>query len=343
MKKIFIHCGLHKTGTTSIQNFLFSNGSLLKKNNYLYPLVGIPPGNMAHHNFAWELSRDNRFKKFNGTIAQLKEKIKLIDQDIILSSEGFETILDNVNKLEFLKTTFEDIDYHVTFVIFLRNPIDYLISCYLQLLKNKTIQLAEPFELIMNNIIKNDFLQINNNRYFFNYYDLFNKLKKHFNVLFRTYDSLNKFDSVCSFLNLLNIKTENLSSSIRENITPSNLNSFKFFLSNIMNKRQIDNDIRFFILIDLFKKYFEYDLSLDNLKQNEFTSHFRKTFDFFGYNRQPHLKNKFISIDRLFSYSSYDFLNNFVSKIKINGNQFSFNFSQNEIKEITNYFEKMKI
>ena len=135
MKKIFIHCGLHKTGTTSIQNFLFSNPSLLKKNNFLYPLIGIPDSNKAHHNFGWELSGDERFNKSNGTIEELKEKIKYIDQDIILSTESFETILNDVDKLEFLKTTFEDINFQTSFVIFIRNPIDYLISCYLQLLK----------------------------------------------------------------------------------------------------------------------------------------------------------------------------------------------------------------
>ena len=343
MKKIFIHCGLHKTGTTSIQNFLFSNPSLLKKNNFLYPLIGIPESNRAHHNFGWELSGDERFNKSNGTIEELKEKIKYIDQDIILSTESFETILNDVDTLEFLKTTFEDINFQTSFVIFIRNPIDYLISCYLQLLKNKRILLAEPFDLIMNKVIKNSFLQINNNKYYFNYHDLFNLLNRRFDVLFQIYDSSTKFDSIHSFMSLLNIEMGNLSSLKRLNVSPSNLNLFTFFYHNIMKKRQMNSDIRFIILINLFKKYFDYELSLDGLKRSEFTSYFRKTFDYYGFNQELTINNNFISINRLFSYHSVDFLNSFVDKIKIKSNQFSINLSQNEIKEITNYFEKIKI
>ena len=103
------------------------------------------------------------------------------------------------------------------------------------------------------------------------------------------------------------------------------------------------SDIRFIILINLFKKYFDYELSLDGLKRSEFTSYFRKTFDYYGFNQELTINNNFISINRLFSYHSVDFLNNFVDKIKIKSNQSSINLSQNEIKEITNYFEKIKI
>jgi len=37
---LYIHIGLHKTGTTSIQNFLTLNENILSKKGYLYPATG---------------------------------------------------------------------------------------------------------------------------------------------------------------------------------------------------------------------------------------------------------------------------------------------------------------
>lgn len=58
---IYIHIGMHKTGTTSIQKFLHTNFSGQNKEFY-YPNTGIYE--YGHHNIPWSLkegSRDNRF------------------------------------------------------------------------------------------------------------------------------------------------------------------------------------------------------------------------------------------------------------------------------------------
>ena len=51
MKTAYIHIGTHKTGSTSIQDFLFKNRTKLRDRGFLYPLSGISPKNLfgQHH------------------------------------------------------------------------------------------------------------------------------------------------------------------------------------------------------------------------------------------------------------------------------------------------------
>src|SRR4051794_28655990 len=56
-RRILIHAGLHKTGTTALQEFLSSVTVKLREQNVLYPSAGRPaelPD--AHHNIAWQLA-----------------------------------------------------------------------------------------------------------------------------------------------------------------------------------------------------------------------------------------------------------------------------------------------
>ncbi len=39
-KKVFLHIGFFKTGTSAVQEFLYINRGLLVKNNYFYPDLG---------------------------------------------------------------------------------------------------------------------------------------------------------------------------------------------------------------------------------------------------------------------------------------------------------------
>ena len=40
MKTLYLHIGVHKTGSTSIQDFLFKNANLLENQGYFYPKGG---------------------------------------------------------------------------------------------------------------------------------------------------------------------------------------------------------------------------------------------------------------------------------------------------------------
>lgn len=62
-KRVFIHIGLHKTGTSSIQQFLTANRDVLERNRVLYP-AGISGGQAHHssHRFFSDLIQTRRFR-----------------------------------------------------------------------------------------------------------------------------------------------------------------------------------------------------------------------------------------------------------------------------------------
>ncbi len=84
-KKLLIHAGLHKTGSTYIQSSLSKNYVNLKRNGILYPMVGRSSG-FGHHDLIRMIRKDN--------ISTIREKFKdeefLKYDTVIISSENFE-------------------------------------------------------------------------------------------------------------------------------------------------------------------------------------------------------------------------------------------------------------
>jgi hypothetical protein len=49
IKKIFVHIGVHKTGSTSIQQMLGRNREILIKHGFLYPVFKARSANIFNH------------------------------------------------------------------------------------------------------------------------------------------------------------------------------------------------------------------------------------------------------------------------------------------------------
>jgi hypothetical protein len=93
-RRLFIHCGLHKTGTKALQIFLRNNTKRLRDAGILYPYAGcLDSVASGHHNIAWQIARDRRFDKALGDIGALAKEIGNFSGDILLSSEDFEGAL----------------------------------------------------------------------------------------------------------------------------------------------------------------------------------------------------------------------------------------------------------
>ena len=95
MKKLILHIGRHKSGTTAIQRFLRKNGDFLTSNGFYYPQTGTRGA--AHHEISEPMQRryTRQNKQFspdsNPLLAQLRDEIAAADQQkIILSSEAFQ-------------------------------------------------------------------------------------------------------------------------------------------------------------------------------------------------------------------------------------------------------------
>ena len=130
MRKCFLHIGTHKTGTTAIQIQLNNSRAGLAERGFLYPKTGIPMPFAGHHNIAWELCGDRRFKSELGTIDDLFSEIDKSDHNVILSSEDFECAADNLGSFV---AGLEQRDFEVDVVIYFRDQVSYLRTLFLGL------------------------------------------------------------------------------------------------------------------------------------------------------------------------------------------------------------------
>lgn len=131
MRKLFLHIGSGKTGTTSIQKFLSVNRKLLSRQNFCYP------GSLAnHHQLVTVFESDPQVLPREFAMierARLREasvsysesilgEIKKSNQDFIISTEYFQNItkLKNVKKVHrFFSKHFDKIEV----IFFVREPV----------------------------------------------------------------------------------------------------------------------------------------------------------------------------------------------------------------------------
>jgi hypothetical protein len=152
MRKCFLHVGTHKTATTSVQHFLDSHPQELARSGYLYPQVGRPEEARAgHHNIAWEISGDRRFRPNCGDGEALIREIADTDRNIIISSEGFECSVHHAEKFGQFIATIQKLGIRMSVIVYLRNQIDYAESLYCKLLQ---FGFERPFSLFCDEILE---------------------------------------------------------------------------------------------------------------------------------------------------------------------------------------------
>jgi hypothetical protein len=228
MKKLYIHCGFHKTGTTSLQHALKDNAANLLKHNVLYPAVGVPAKLAGQHNLAWQLARYRRFDPALGDWNTLLSEIKHFDGTVVISSEDFEGTLLKPNDWKGLVSKLSKLGFQVIFVIYLRDPLTYLESIYLENLKSGS---AEEYLTIFNSVCESKKLSYDDRFFHFDY----TKIKKALATLtdaktiFRDYHHLVGASVITDFEDLLNIhgvlsqkntkvQQKNLRNSLRANL-----------------------------------------------------------------------------------------------------------------------------
>lgn len=134
MKKLFIHIGGHKTGSTAIQEHLKYNSKFLKKKSFYYF------NTYESENFNRLINEQNLKKKkiyFNKFFSQIT---KIRYNNIVISrgslSGNIEYKYNDAEIFaEFLKE-FKKLGYKVKIIYFVRDPIPFIISSYFQLKKN---------------------------------------------------------------------------------------------------------------------------------------------------------------------------------------------------------------
>ena len=147
-KKVFLHIGMHKTGTTALQIFLFKNEAKIL--NYHYPSVGRPSRasiRYGHHDLPWSLL--NRVEPAPDVMwRQLLNEIKSAHaENIVLSSEEF----DGLRSVQIgeMRRYLSDLDVKV--IVYLRRQDEFVQASYSTTVrKGKTVL---PFDAYLKRIM----------------------------------------------------------------------------------------------------------------------------------------------------------------------------------------------
>jgi hypothetical protein len=150
LAQCWLHIGVEKTGTTSIQSFLAANRSALRAQGRLYPVA---PGHASHPDlvaFALDDGRLDGTRRARGLgapaqIADFRDGLvrALVSEiagsgasEIIFSSELLSSRLRSLSELERLKVLCAGIARSTKIVVYLRNQVDFLISRYTNVLQS---------------------------------------------------------------------------------------------------------------------------------------------------------------------------------------------------------------
>jgi cytidylate kinase len=133
-KTIYIHVGMSKTGTTSIQQMLAKNEDLLSQSGILFPKWARKNG-IGHHSLAAYIKQG----KDEDDALKLKAEVgSSKHQKVIVSSELFERMSED--KWRALGQFFSP--YRVKIIIYLRRQDDAIISMYNDLVKKHALDLT---------------------------------------------------------------------------------------------------------------------------------------------------------------------------------------------------------
>lgn len=194
-KRLIVHMGVHRTGTTAIQETLKKNRSSLLEQGVLYPRLF---GEDAH------IALPGRLKKRRLSAKMLREEIKKADTDethtVILSAEDFCTL----KRFTFLRELQKEFDVEV--VLYLRRQTEWLESWYNQHIK-------WPWDRRFSSISVEKFLKKSWRFYWMDYYKLLRRIERvvpRDNICVKTMEAQGVVDSGADFFAYAGIDVQRL-------------------------------------------------------------------------------------------------------------------------------------
>ena len=143
----YLHIGVPKTGTTSVQNFLYTNRQVLQKQGFLYPVSALHT-----HQHAALVSIINSYSENQISKKRLSEWLDALKQEILsypnhtilFSSEVAVQAFDSVTKISCLKEILQELGFtKIYIVVYFRNCADTYVSLYSQVFKMFTMSMEE--------------------------------------------------------------------------------------------------------------------------------------------------------------------------------------------------------
>ena len=152
MRRLVLHIGYFKAGSTSIQSYCLAHRQQLSQQGILFPVQPGNEVNKAHANLAMSLldqsfPASRRFDPQRLTFPKLSEQLKTTNEDVvILSSEAFVHLVTSPESIAALETFAFDNDLTVDVIVFLRPQHLLINSRYTEKAKAlRTRQCFVPF------------------------------------------------------------------------------------------------------------------------------------------------------------------------------------------------------
>lgn len=146
-RKLYIHIGIHKTGTTSIQWFLAKNRGKLLENGLFYPTVPETDITPFQHRYINLLIRGNK----KDTFIKYFENAAKKSPNVLISSETFLIKLGFINWFKELKSIFDKI----IIIVYVRQQDSWLESTYKYMLMYQQSLLNIPLQEWVKNLFNN--------------------------------------------------------------------------------------------------------------------------------------------------------------------------------------------
>ncbi len=130
-KKIVLHIGANKTGTSSIQRMLLENRPVLQKAGWDYPDYHLH--HMAHHRMAYSIAGHTDRGLAPGWRGELRKLIERSPHKLIFSSELFFRTGDPAAVAEYFPPEQTQV------VLYLREHLAYMMSWYAQAIQERNL------------------------------------------------------------------------------------------------------------------------------------------------------------------------------------------------------------
>lgn len=218
MKKIYLHIGAGKTGTSALQLWLYDNHKKLKSRNVLYPVDGLNIDNeyqitSGNGVFFINAIRENRFEEYLKRYYGRRH-------DLLFSSESFQGL--NEKELLFLKRHLYERNIKPVIIIYVRDLYNILYSSYHQFLKRHSYTKEFKTMIYETNTIQQ--------------FQVLHKYEKFFDdIKVIHYDTEAKSGIEKPFFRILNIPRNKLNPMKRHKVNRS-LTVFEAELLRILNK-----------------------------------------------------------------------------------------------------------
>jgi hypothetical protein len=211
-RKCFIHIGMHKTGTTSIQLAIKEHAAELYKQGYLYPPIGPENEFKAHHDIARYLMKDTGHMPISEIEEDLFNIIGKTNLDVILSSEDFlRALYYNPARFQTFINKINGYFQVIYIIIYLRNQASFLQSNYFERLK---YGFKMPFDDYVEQRLVHDIDEFPLD------YTKFLSIAERLdgsNLIVRSYDLVRKSGAVSDFFSILGAELSTHSDQLRVN------------------------------------------------------------------------------------------------------------------------------